>query len=388
MARARQTRKQPSRLSEQVVKTLRESALWVFAAFALLLWFALITYDPSDPGFTQASSNGEIENGVGRFGALLADLLFNLFGRPAYLFPVMVFYFGWMIFREQKTNEHYTRADYTLRFIGFVATLLTSCALATLHFSPVGFRETAGGIIGQVVGNNLESVMKLLGASVLLFFVWVAAVSVFLGISWLTVMDRVGHWCLVGYEKAREKVGEFRDRAEGKRQLAARQNVFEQEKKRTAGRTPPKIEPTMAQLEPSARAEKERQVPLFEPPSDGELPPLSLLDDPAPQGSGYSEESLEAMSRLVELKLRDFGIEVEVVSVSPGPIITRFEMRSRFHDLPDRRAIHRHWYRSGTCEVRCEYICLFFHLDNCAFWNNLWSAESDSASSPENQHRN
>ncbi|MDH3989171.1 MAG: DNA translocase FtsK, partial [Gammaproteobacteria bacterium] len=82
----------------------------------------------------------------------------------------------------------------------------------------------------------------------------------------------------------------------------------------------------MALLEPSARAEKERQVPLFDPPSEGELPPLSLLDDPPPQKGGYSEESLEAMSRLVELKLRDFGIEVEVVSVLPGPIITRFEL--------------------------------------------------------------
>jgi S-DNA-T family DNA segregation ATPase FtsK/SpoIIIE len=100
-ARARQTVKQPSRLSSQVVKTLREGALWLFAALALILWFALFTYDPADPGFSQAGSAGEINNGVGRFGALLADLLFNLFGRPAYLFTVMVFYFGWMIFREQ-----------------------------------------------------------------------------------------------------------------------------------------------------------------------------------------------------------------------------------------------------------------------------------------------
>jgi len=327
MVRARASRNQPaSRLSEQVVKTLREGALWVFVAFALILWYALFTYDPSDPGFSQAGSSAEISNGVGRFGALIADLLFNLFGRPAYLFTVMVFYFGWMIFREHKTSETFTRADFALRFGGFVATLLTSCGLATLHFSDTGFNETAGGITGQVVGDNLAFLMKLLGASVLLFFLWVAAISVFLGISWLAVMDRIGRWCLVAYEKAQVRIDALRDKAEGKRQLAARQDVFEKEKKRTAGRTPPRIEPTMASLEPSARAEKERQVPLFDPPSAGELPPLSLLDDPPPQSSGYSEESLEAMSRLVELKLRDFGIEVEVVSVSPGPIITRFEL--------------------------------------------------------------
>ena len=327
MARARQSRNPPSRISEHVTKTLREGALWVFVALSLILWLALFSYDPADPGFTQSGGNADISNWMGRTGALIADLLFNLFGRPAYLFTVMVFYFGWMIFREQKTpHQEFTRADCWLRFIGFLATLVSSCALATLHFSPLGFRETAGGIIGQIVGNGLAGGMKLLGASVLLFFVWVAAVSVFLGISWLTVMDRLGKWCLLGYEKAREKIGELRDRAEGRKQLALRQDVAEKEKKRTAGRTPPKIEPVIAPLEPSVRAEKERQVPLFEPPSEGELPPLSLLDDPPPQSSGYSEESLEAMSRLVELKLRDFGIEVEVVSVSPGPIITRFEL--------------------------------------------------------------
>ncbi len=329
MARARQPAKKvkpASGLSTQVAKTLREGALWVFGALALILFVALFSYDPADPGFMQASGSGEINNRVGRVGALSADLLFTLFGRPAYLFTLLVFYLGWMIFREQQTRKELTRADYTLRVGGFLATLITSCALATLHFSPLGFRETAGGVLGQIVGNNLESMMKLLGASVLLFFLWVASLSVFLGISWFAIMDRIGHWCLSMWEVGRLKVGELRDRAEGRRQLAARQDIFAAEKKRTAGRAPPRIEPTVPKLETSERAEKERQVPLFEPPSEGELPPLSLLDDPPPQKKGYSEESLEAMSRLVELKLKDFNIDVEVVSVSPGPIITRFEL--------------------------------------------------------------
>jgi S-DNA-T family DNA segregation ATPase FtsK/SpoIIIE len=326
MARAQKTITSASRLSDQVVRTLREGALWVFGALALILWVALFTYDPADPGFSQASASGEIHNSVGRAGALVADLLFNFFGRPAYLFTVMVFYFGWMIFREQKSREQLTKADFALRFGGFLATLITSCALATLHFSPAGFRETAGGIIGQVVGGGMASVMKLLGASVLLFFLWLASISLFLGISWFSIMDRVGRWCLNGWEAIQIKIGELRDRAEGRRKQAARQETAEVEKKRTANRVPPRIEPVIAPLEPSVRAQKERQVPLFEPPAAGELPPLSLLDDPPPQKKGYSEESLEAMSRLVELKLKDFNIDVEVVSVSPGPIITRFEL--------------------------------------------------------------
>ena len=326
MAKARKSTQPASGLSAQVHRALREGALYVFGALAFILWFALFTYDPADPGFSQATAGTEIQNGVGRVGALVADLLFNFFGRPAYLFTVMVFYLGWMLYREQKTQQALTKMDFVLRFGGFLATLLTSCALSTLHFSPVGFNETAGGIVGQVVGHSLESVMKLLGASTLLFVLWVASVSLFLGISWFSVMDRIGHWCLIAFEKAQLRIGEFRDRAEGRRQQAARQDIIEVEKKRTAGRPPPRIEPVMPSLEPSARAERERQVPLFEPSAAGELPPLSLLDDPPAQKQGYSEESLEAMSRLVELKLRDFGIEVEVKSVSPGPVITRFEL--------------------------------------------------------------
>ena len=326
MARTQEAMKPVSGLSVQVVKTLREGALWVFGSLALILWVALFTYDPADPGFTQATSGTDVNNGVGRVGALIADVLFNLFGRPAYLFTVMVFYLGWMIFNEQKTQQPLTRADFALRFAGFLATLATSCGLATLHFSPTGFRETAGGIVGQVIGGGMESVMKLLGASTLLFFLWLAAISLFLGLSWLTVMDRLGRWTLRAYELVRVRLDAVRDRAAARREQAARQDVIEVEKERTARRAPPKIEPVIPTLEASARAERERQVPLFEPPAAGELPPLSLLDDPQPQTQGYSEESLEAMSRLVELKLKDFGIDVEVVSVSPGPIITRFEL--------------------------------------------------------------
>ncbi len=300
--------------------------MYIFGALALILWFALFTYDPADPGFSQATSATEVNNGVGRVGALIADALFNWFGLPAYLFTIMVFYLGWMLYREQKTEIELTSMDFGLRFAGFLATLVTSCALATLHFSSAGFNETAGGIIGQIVGNRLESIMKLLGASTLLFVVWVASLSLFLGISWIQVMDRIGHWCLAGFEKARQKIDELKDKAEGRRQAAARQEVVEVEKKRHKSRSKPRIEPVIPTLEPSVRAEKERQVPLFDPPAEGELPPLSLLDDPPDQKQGYSEESLEAISRLVELKLRDFGIEVEVRSVSPGPVITRFEL--------------------------------------------------------------
>ncbi len=326
MIQAKKSSRSVSQLSVQVNRALREGALYVFGALSLILWYALFTYDVTDPGFSQATSSSDVNNGIGQVGAHVADLLFNLFGRPAYLFTVMVFYLGWMLYRQQQTRQLLKRIDYTLRGAGFLGTLVTSCALSTLHFSSAGFNETAGGIIGQIVGPWLAGVMKLLGASTLLFVLWVASVSLFLGISWFVVMDRIGHWCLIAYERSRLKFLELRDKAEGRRRSAERQDVIEVEKKRIAGRERPRIEPVLQALEPSVRAERERQVPLFDPPAAGELPPLSLLDDPPAQRTGFSPESLEAMSRLVELKLKDFGVDVEVKSVSPGPVITRFEL--------------------------------------------------------------
>jgi len=326
MARATKIKQSESGLSTQVHTALREGALYVFSALSLILTFALFTYDSTDAGPFQAQSGDEIKNGVGAVGAWIADLLFTSFGRPAYLFSIMIFSVGWVLSRERKKAVALTKIDFGLRFAGFIETLITSCALSALHFSPEGFSSSAGGFIGQAFGNWLEGLMKLLGASILLFCLWITSISLFLGLSWIKVMDEIGRLCLLSYEKIRFKIIQLRDEAEGRRSAAARQDVVKAEKKLKASRGRPRIEPTLSMLEPSERAEKDRQVPLFDPPAIGELPPLSLLDDPEMKEAGYSNDSLEAMSHLVELKLKDFGIDVSVKSVSPGPVITRFEL--------------------------------------------------------------
>jgi S-DNA-T family DNA segregation ATPase FtsK/SpoIIIE len=113
----------------------------------------------------------------------------------------------------------------------------------------------------------------------------------------------------------------------GRQAKREREAVLEVEKERIEGRAPVKIEPSISEFEVSTREQKEKQVNLFELPVDTALPPLDLLDAaPAPKGQ-YSRESLEAISRQVELKLKDFGIEAQVVEVLPGPVITRFEIQ-------------------------------------------------------------
>jgi S-DNA-T family DNA segregation ATPase FtsK/SpoIIIE len=114
---------------------------------------------------------------------------------------------------------------------------------------------------------------------------------------------------------------------EGRKARKQRSVAVKVEKNKAAKRKPPKIAPVVKKIEPSERVEKERQVPMFEADPNSELPPLALLDEAVATGAGYTEDALQAMSRQVELKLRDFGVEVEVVAVHPGPVVTLFELQ-------------------------------------------------------------
>ncbi len=318
----------PAILGTPVVRVLREAALWVFGALAVIVLLALVTYNPGDPGFSSTGAGGQVNNRIGSAGAWFADLSFMLFGRPAFLFPVMVMLAGWLVFRERRNPGPLDRRLLAARFGGFVLTLATSCGLATLHFTEALLPETAGGIVGQLVGpQGLQAIMGLLGATLLLLALWLAGVSLFTGVSWLAVMDRTGRAALWLVDWIRESIARAGRWLEGRRARQARAEVVRESTAKQIKRAPPRIEPVVKRVEPSVRVEKERQVPLFDPPPAQGVPALSLLDDPPERKAGYSDESLAAMSRVVELKLKDFGVEVEVVSVHPGPVVTRFELQ-------------------------------------------------------------
>jgi S-DNA-T family DNA segregation ATPase FtsK/SpoIIIE len=319
--------KQNVKLSAAVARSLREGTLFVLCALALLLLLALLTYHSHDPGFSDTGEPGPVSNWIGPVGAWLAGFFLFLFGRPAYLFPVMLAYAGWLVHRERALPESRSRLNTLLRVAGFVLTLFTSCGLATLHWDGSALPNTAGGVLGELVGQDSAKGLSFLGATLLLLGLWFAGVALFLGVSWFEVMDKLGAWVLQGIDWARTKMEQRRELAFGQQRKQARQEVVREEQKKVASRPPPRIEPPAPMPPKSERVERERQVPLFDAPKSSELPALSLLDEPGTREQSYSDEALEAMSRLVELKLRDFGVEAEVVAVQPGPVITRFELR-------------------------------------------------------------
>ena len=309
------------------IRGLRESAFWLLAGVGVILLLALLSYSPVDPAFSVAGGSDTVTNRMGPAGAWFADVAFVLFGASAYLFPVLVVIAGVFLFRSEELPE---RTAAIWRGTGFLLAIASSSGLATLHFTSASMRETAGGILGQLVGHGLAYALSMLGATVLLLVLWLAAVSLATGVSWVAVMDRTGRAVYTGLAELHVWIGEARIWWAGRRAKQQRQEVVSKvrAKPKTAA---PRIEPLLEKIEVSARAterlERERQVPLFEPPQSNELPALSLLDDPPPKAGGYSPEALEAMSRLVEIKLNDFGVEAEVVAVHPGPVITRFELK-------------------------------------------------------------
>ena len=307
------------------IRGLRESGFWILLGVALILLLALLSYSPEDPAFSVVGGDRQVTNRMGPAGAWFADVAFLWFGQPAFLFPVLVLLGGVFLFRSRTAPAG--RAALLFRSVGFVLTVATSCGLATLHFVAPEMRATAGGVVGQEVGLGLAQVLGLLGSTLLLLVLWLAAVSLATGVSWLAVMDHTGRAVIRGLTEINILFNRLQIWIQGRRARAERHEVVTKTRAKVKKVVAPRIEPTIEKLEASERAERERQVPLFEPPASSELPSLGLLDDAPPREGGYSAESLEAMSRLVEIKLRDFGVEAEVVAVHPGPVVTRFELK-------------------------------------------------------------
>jgi S-DNA-T family DNA segregation ATPase FtsK/SpoIIIE len=320
-----------TRLSQRI---MREGVLIGAFLLGVFLFVALISYSPEDPGFTTTGAGGQVQNAVGHMGAWLADVLLHMFGYFAYLFPLALAFKVVTLFRETPDQRAFSWIMIGVKVCGIVLLAVGSCTLATLHFAmPADSTWPAGGLIGSAMADFSMPVLALLGSTLFYMAIFLFGVTVSFDISWLRVVDRIGFWTLSGTAAAldlwrawlekREEVGKVRDAVE------KRKRAFDVRIEKDKKRVPPRIEPVIAApAERSQRVEKERQGKLFTASAPGDLPAIGLLDErKSTANKGYSTESLEAMSKLLELKLQDFGIEIAVTAVHPGPVITRFEVQ-------------------------------------------------------------
>ena len=325
-------------------RRLREAAFILALTLAVFLILALVTYHPTDPGWSFRGPPAAIQNAGGRFGSLFASGFLYLFGYMTYLIPFSVGLGGYWIFQGGHDEETETglEPDYRLWWIkglGFFLTLIAGAGLANMNFTDPTPDVLAGGILGGAVEKVLTPLLNPQGTTLVLLAIFLIGITLFTGLSWLKLMDDVGRgvlalvaWftSLVGekYEAFEERVEELKEERAIEQVREARESVVEKKREKLVERKPPKIEAPArpVEVERSVRVQKEKQVSLFSGAVEGELPPISLFDPPEKTRIVVSEQALEAMSRLVELKLADFGVDAQVVAVHPGPVITRYEL--------------------------------------------------------------
>ena len=317
-------------ISDKVVKNIREVLVFASLIFALYLLISLFSFNADDSAWSSSVSNGDIQNHAGAVGAYIADFLLSVFGYFGYLIPFLFLMSGWRLYQTRSNQKTFDHFIFSIHLIGVLVLFVGGCGILWMHFNantwlPSEIRG-AGGIVGYTVGPVLLKLTGFDGSTLIMLALFMIGLTLYTGLSWLLVVDSIGKFALNAITKLRNNLSSLNDFIEGRRARKDRSTIFKIEQDIIEQRDPLKIEPIISDLKPSIRSVMEKQENLFEPAMETVLPPLNLLDEPATSIGQYSKETLEAMSRQVELKLKDFGVDVKVVAVHPGPVITRFEL--------------------------------------------------------------
>ncbi len=311
---------------------IKEGLVITLVLIASYLLLALTSFNLNDPGWTYTGKGESIHNSAGRAGAWLADVFFNLIGFMAFIFPLLLLLQAYRTFRKE---EILGEPDYLListRFFSWFFVFVCACGLLSIHFlDTTQLPSSAGGILGMEVARFSVSSFNVLGASLILFALLLVFVSFAGNLSWFNIAEYVGANAIKLYDRIilllERKKRQQQERKDILEKQKEREKIFEVGQKAIAQKKAPTIAPPKPKAPESKRVQKEKQKSLFTLPS-GELPEFTLLDEKLDsERRGYSSEALEGMSRLLEIKLKDFGIEAEVTEVQPGPVVTRFEIQ-------------------------------------------------------------
>jgi S-DNA-T family DNA segregation ATPase FtsK/SpoIIIE len=360
-------------LTLHVGRFLRESVLYIATALGVFLLFVLLSFDVRDPGWSQASNARQIFNVGGLPGAWMADVLFYLSGYAAYVVPFGVLVTGWLIRGGGNRMRLFSKTWLALRLMGLVLAWLALAALFFLH-GKAGqdvLGMGSGGVLGQWVALLVTPWLGLVGASIVFLSVAVLGLTLFSGFSWLGLFDVVGDrlFVLFGWlggrrgEDVPQEAGAF-DRQDVAYADDLRQDEADYAPLNRYDDDPPWVttpanhvdehvdefvvsdddaeleKPTSSVMPvvPAPQATPPQSAPVVPRPAPRpalvrsnaqavpRLPDISLLDPPRVRVGGYSAETLNSMSRLIEERLQEYGVQARVVVAQPGPVITRFEL--------------------------------------------------------------
>ncbi|WP_250528782.1 DNA translocase FtsK [Caballeronia sp. ATUFL_F1_KS4A] len=324
----------PQALPHRMSRLFTEIRWILQVALGLFLVMALLSYSRKDPSWTHAVSVDHIANWAGRVGAYTSDILLLVFGLSSYWLIVLL---ARRIIANYRKITHPPVVDedapkdrtWLAEAFAFVLVLLASDGIEALRMwsLKVQLPRAPGGVVGDVVARHVSHALGFTGATLFLLIALAIGLSLYFRFSWLSVCEKVGDGILDAITGAQLRREAGRDRKLGEAAAVKREGKVVRSREKSEDHEPVMIVPAAPAPARSERAEKEKQVPLFKDlPGDSTLPPLALLDPPPKTQETIAADTLEYTSRLIEKKLKDFGVEVSVVAAYPGPVVTRYEI--------------------------------------------------------------
>ncbi|MDO9094217.1 MAG: DNA translocase FtsK 4TM domain-containing protein [Rubrivivax sp.] len=316
--------------SQALARAWRRKALLLAGALACLLFvLAMVTHHPGDAAFSTSGTGEPLQNKVGLLGARVSDLVLFLFGFSAWwLVPVALRAWLSALARTIRTETAAPQAPRWMFWLGLTLLLGASASLEwtrLYHWEP-HLPGHAGGVLGYTLGPLSMRWLGFAGSGVLWIAALVLGLSLSLRFSWLRLADGIGEKLDRLRERRQDKREILEDKRLGEMAAREREHLVEEQLAVVEEHVPLFIAPTVNEIPKSQRVAKERQKPLFAELADTKLPQVDLLDGVQLHKETVTPESLEMTSRLIEKKLKDFGVEVRVVAASPGPVITRYEI--------------------------------------------------------------
>ncbi len=312
------------------------TAGFVFLAFWLL---ALVTHSNADPAWTTSGTQGVVRNWGGRLGAWLGDLSFLLVGYSVW-WCYLAALTTWLTSLAQRLRGDDEAQDETSGWMHTRWAFWTGLVL--LMISSTGLEWTrlyrfddhlpglqAGGAVGYLVGSHGLQWLGFNGSAMVFIVFLLVGVSWVFRFTWLGLAESLGERIDDLWERLQEKREMAQDLAMGQAAAKEREEVAHEVREDSENHKPASVlivEPEVVEIPKSARVVRERQKPLFSDMPDSRLPQVDLLDTNTGRQDTVPADTLEMTSRLIEKKLKDFGVEVHVVAASPGPVITRYEI--------------------------------------------------------------
>jgi S-DNA-T family DNA segregation ATPase FtsK/SpoIIIE len=325
-----------------IKKRLAEGSFILVITMALFILLSLITHQVTDSGWSQGGlRTASVANAGGRVGAVIADVLYFVFGYLAYLLPACIAVIAWMILSGHQKSRVINQSILLFQSVGFIFLFVGGCGLLSLDVSVNAFSGhfSAGGMVGKGVATALNHTVSQQGATLILFAMVLAGITWATHISWARFLEVTGYVSIKFFQMslrlllvgARQLMRAIRASQVETRNQSVDEAVY-RVKPRVTSKISPQMETRSVVQSTVIETPPVTTLKVIEPPKMkvvSGFPALKLLEkgQPGKPLGGFTHQELESLSREVEQHLRDFGVMADVVAVHPGPVITRFELQ-------------------------------------------------------------